>query len=96
MNRRIALTAAFSCAVALTTFAQTPGLADMNTRLRAEETSNSKVMWIMHEITDVHGPRLTGSPGLREAQGARSPGHPAPGASLTSPPSPSRRTFRWA
>src|SRR5262249_44729082 len=51
-----------------TTFAQTPSLADMNTRLRAEETNNSKIMWILHEITDVHGPRLTGSPGLRDAQ----------------------------
>jgi len=40
----------------------------MNTRLRAEETNNSKAMWIMHEITDVYGPRLTGSPGLRSAQ----------------------------
>src|SRR5262249_45133940 len=40
----------------------------MNSRLRVEETNNSKTMWILHEITDVHGPRLTGSPGLRDAQ----------------------------
>lgn len=29
---------------------------------------NSKVMWIMHELTDVHGPRLTGGPELLGAQ----------------------------
>src|SRR6185312_4741219 len=40
----------------------------MNQKLRAEETNNSKIMWLVHEISDVHGPRLTGSPGLRAAQ----------------------------
>jgi len=68
MQRRIAVTAALVLAIALTTFAQSPSVADMNTRLRAEETSNSKIMWLLHEIADVHGPRLTGSPGLRDAQ----------------------------
>src|SRR5215471_19427846 len=68
MRRQIALTMAFALAIALTVFAQAPSLSDLNARLRLEETNNSKVMWILHEITDVHGPRLTGSPGLREAQ----------------------------
>jgi hypothetical protein len=68
MRRQIALTMAFALAIALTVFAQAPSLSDLNSRLRAEETNNSKIMWILHEITDVHGPRLTGSPGLREAQ----------------------------
>jgi carboxypeptidase Q len=67
MKTRIALAGAMACVAALVT-AQSPNLADMNTRLRAEETNNSKVMWIMHEVSDVHGPRLTGSPGLRAAQ----------------------------
>ena len=30
----------------------------------AESEANSKIMWIMHELTDVHGPRLTGTPNL--------------------------------
>ena len=68
MRRQIALVTAFTSAITLTVVAQTPNLAEMNARLRIEETSNSKIMWILHEITDVHGPRLTGSPGLREAQ----------------------------
>ncbi len=68
MNRRIAVTASMACLVVLAASAQAPSVADMNTRLRAEETNASKIMWIMHEISDVHGPRLTGSPGLRAAQ----------------------------
>src|SRR5689334_18959138 len=68
MHKRVFLTASLSSLMALVAFAQTPSVADMNARLRVEETNNSKIMWILHEITDVHGPRLTGSPGLRDAQ----------------------------
>ena len=68
MNKRVLLTVALSSVMVLGTFAQAPTLADMNKRLRDEETNNSKIMWILHELTDVHGPRLTGSPGLRDAQ----------------------------
>src|SRR5262245_66084274 len=68
MRRQIAFLTAFTSAITLTVLAQTSDLAEMNARLRAEETNNSKIMWILHEITDVHGPRLTGSPGLRDAQ----------------------------
>src|SRR5215475_4436100 len=69
MKPRLTLTASLTCAMALLAHAQAPGdLAAMNAKLRAEEPNNSKIMWILHEITDVHGPRLTGSPGLREAQ----------------------------
>ncbi len=70
MNKTLLAAAGVACAVTLTAVAQAPDsdLAAMNTKLRAEETNNSKIMWILHEITDVHGPRLTGSPGLRDAQ----------------------------
>ena len=68
MRTRVMATAALAAGFGLALSAQTPSVADMNTRLRAEETNHSKIMWIMHEITDVHGPRLTGSPGLRAAQ----------------------------
>jgi hypothetical protein len=47
---------------------QAPGLADVNAQLRAQETKDSQLMWWLHEVTDVYGPRLTGSPGLRAAQ----------------------------
>ncbi|HTQ12114.1 MAG TPA: M20/M25/M40 family metallo-hydrolase [Fimbriimonadaceae bacterium] len=36
---------------------------DMVTRLRAEEFQRSEVRRLLHELTDVLGPRLTGSPG---------------------------------
>ena len=47
--------------------AQAPGLSEMYARIRAEETSNSKIMWIIHEIADVYGPRITGTPSLKAA-----------------------------
>ncbi len=68
MRRANALIIPFALTITLTTLGQTSNLAEMNARLRAEETNSSKIMWILHEITDVHGPRLTGSPGLRDAQ----------------------------
>ena len=68
MTNWTAVAAGLSAAAVLTVAAQAPSVADMNTRLRQEETNHSKIMWIMHEISDVHGPRLTGSPGLRQAQ----------------------------
>jgi hypothetical protein len=52
---------------ALATFAQSPSLTDVYAQLRAEETNNSKIMWILHQMTDVHGHRVTGSPGLKAA-----------------------------
>src|SRR2546430_17717010 len=36
-------------------------------QIRAEETNHSKIMWIIHELADVYGPRLTGSPNLKAA-----------------------------
>jgi len=47
--------------------AQAPGISEMYALMRAEETNNSKIMWIIHEIADVHGPRLTGTPALKAA-----------------------------
>jgi carboxypeptidase Q len=48
--------------------AQAPSLTNVYDQIRAEETNNSKAMWIIHEIADVYGPRLTGTPNLRHAQ----------------------------
>ncbi len=53
---------------ALPATSQAPSLADVYAQIRAEETNNSKILWIIHEISDVHGPRVTGSPNLKAAQ----------------------------
>jgi carboxypeptidase Q len=68
MNPRFVYTLATACLAVLPVMAQAPGLADVNAQLRAQETKDSQLMWWLHEVTDVYGPRLTGSPGLRAAQ----------------------------
>ncbi len=68
MNSRLVYTFAAGCLAVLPAMAQAPGLADVNTQLRAQETKDSQLMWWLHEVTDVYGPRLTGSPGLKAAQ----------------------------
>jgi carboxypeptidase Q len=47
--------------------AQAPGTAEVFAQIRAEETNNSKIMWLIHEIADVYGPRVTGTPNLKAA-----------------------------
>src|SRR6266853_100421 len=47
--------------------AQAPGLPEMYAQIRAEETNNSKIMWIIHQVADVYGPRVTGTPNLKAA-----------------------------
>ena len=36
-------------------------------KIRQEGTNNSQIMRTLHMLTDVHGPRLTGSPNLKAA-----------------------------
>src|SRR5476651_1690886 len=48
--------------------AQEPVDAAMNAKLREEGLKHSKVMEIAFNLTDVSGPRLAGSPGLKRAQ----------------------------
>ena len=40
---------------------------EMNARIRKEGKENSQIMRTMHYLTDVHGPRLTGSPSHKAA-----------------------------
>ncbi|MBK5295566.1 MAG: M20/M25/M40 family metallo-hydrolase [Vicinamibacteria bacterium] len=40
---------------------------DVNWRIRREATENSHIMKTLHVLTDVYGPRLTGSPNLKSA-----------------------------
>ena len=68
MKKFMAHALAACCLLAVPAVAQAPALADVNTKLRAQETNDSKVMWWIHEVTDVYGPRLTGSPGLKAAE----------------------------
>lgn len=41
---------------------------DIQWKIRREATEHSQIMRTMHFLTDVYGPRLTGSPNLRAAQ----------------------------
>ena len=40
---------------------------EINAKIRAEAENNSQIMKTMHFLTDVHGPRLTGSPNHKAA-----------------------------
>jgi hypothetical protein len=40
---------------------------DINARIRAEGMDRSQIMRTMHFLTDVYGPRLTGSPNYENA-----------------------------
>jgi carboxypeptidase Q len=68
MTRRLIVAFAAACLAVAPVLAQAPGLADVDGQLRAQETKDSQLMWWLHEVSDVYGPRLTGSPGLRSAQ----------------------------
>jgi carboxypeptidase Q len=63
----------YACALSLLLLAalplpaQAPGISEVYAQIRAEETNNSKIMWIIHEIADVYGPRVTGTPNLKAA-----------------------------
>jgi carboxypeptidase Q len=41
--------------------------SQINWEIRREETDHSQVMRLVHQLTDVHGPRLTGSPNFKAA-----------------------------
>ncbi len=68
MTKYLVGTLAACCLAVAPAMAQAPGLSDVNTQLRAAETKDSQLMWWLHEVTDVYGPRLTGSPGLKAAE----------------------------
>lgn len=67
MARASGVIVGFLCMTALPLTAQAPGLPETYARIRAEETNNSKIMWLIHEIADVYGPRVTGTPNLKAA-----------------------------
>src|SRR5438477_4656115 len=70
MRRRIILAVAIGSLLAPLMAAQsTNGHADatLATRIRQEEEQHSQIMRTLHFLTDVYGPRLTGSPSLKAA-----------------------------
>ena len=69
-QRVLALAAGVSAIVAFSAppfAAQEKIDADINAKIRAEGTKNSKILRTLHYFTDVYGPRLTGSPNLKAA-----------------------------
>src|SRR5918993_870672 len=61
----------FTCSMALAATlpaAQEKIDTDIQWKIRREATDNSQIMRAMHFLTDVYGPRLTGSPNLKAAQ----------------------------
>lgn len=55
--------------VRLSSFAQTEQTdAEINTKIRAEAAKNSQIMQVIHYLTDIYSPRMTGTPNLKAAQ----------------------------
>jgi len=60
----LCLIVSLSC---LPLLAQNGGSDDLLARIRKEEKDNSQIMKTMHMLTDIYGPRLTGSPNHKNA-----------------------------
>ena len=65
-NRRIVALVLIISLLSLSVAAQNGG-DDLLNRIRKEATERSQIMKTMHMFTDVHGPRLTGSPNHKAA-----------------------------
>jgi len=69
MKKQLLFTALLSAGIAISAFAQNNAPdAAMVKKIREEGLNHSQVMDIAFHITDVAGPRLSGSPGLKRAQ----------------------------
>ncbi len=55
------------CAVVVAAQGQSAVDPDINNKIRAEENAHSQIMHTMHYLTDIYGPRLTGSPNHKAA-----------------------------
>lgn len=67
MPRRLLQVLAIHLTLILTASAQEPVDLDVIHRIKTEAFQNPKVMDTMFQLTDVHGPRLTGSPQFQAA-----------------------------
>jgi carboxypeptidase Q len=68
MKYRLPLLVVILVAFTATPFAQEKIDKDIQWKIRREAADNSQIMRTMHFLTDVYGPRLTGSPNLKAAQ----------------------------
>ena len=68
MKKLLFMTLALVIAVVAAPIAQEKIDKDIEWKIRREATDNSQIMRTMHFLTDVYGPRLTGSPNLKAAQ----------------------------
>ena len=66
-NRRVLALGLIATLLCLPLFAQSQSDKDLLERIRKEERDNSQLMKTEHMLTDVYGPRLTGSPNHKAA-----------------------------
>ena len=66
LNRRVVALSLILSMLSLPIAAQNGG-GDMVSRIRKEAMERSQIMKTMHMLTDVYGPRLTGSPNHKAA-----------------------------
>src|SRR5438477_8985763 len=67
LQRRIVAITLIGALLCLPILAQSRSDKDLLERIRKEEASNSQIMKTEHMLTDVYGPRLTGSPNHKAA-----------------------------
>ncbi|MEO7272727.1 MAG: M20/M25/M40 family metallo-hydrolase [Vicinamibacterales bacterium] len=65
--RTFAVAAGMVAAAALPFSAQAPNTTEINAKIRQEGMSHSQIMRTLHYLSDVYGPRLTGSPNHKAA-----------------------------
>jgi carboxypeptidase Q len=68
MKHRFTLLVLVMVALTATPFAQEKLDKDVEWKIRREARDNSQIMHTLHFLTDVYGPRLTGSQNLTAAQ----------------------------
>jgi len=66
MLKRLVPVAFVVCLIA-PALAQSPMDPDINAKIRQEENAHSQILRTLHFLTDVYGPRLTGTPSLKAA-----------------------------
>jgi carboxypeptidase Q len=66
-HRALAVAAALLVAATLPFTAEERIDPDINARIRQESLNNSQIMRTLHMLSDVYGPRVTGSPNLKAA-----------------------------
>ncbi len=67
MIKKIAAVTAISLLCGWILIADDPIDSGINWKIRQEETDHSQLMFLVHQLTDVFGPRLTGSPNFKAA-----------------------------